>query len=105
MRSSRYEKTPGVRNHLSHVPTESVDQLVLFGEQVVDLLRLFADAGKRASRARRVVDCAGVMSLLEFNQLLADGDVHPRSFRWIGSASCTFSDLIAIALWKDSSLA
>ena len=49
------------RDVLAHVPAERVHDLVLFRDRVIDLLRLLADAGDRATGALRVVERPAVV--------------------------------------------
>src|SRR5262245_48394997 len=47
---------PGVSYILSQIPTVTVDDLVFFSDQVIDLFSLLAHALDRAARAKSVVD-------------------------------------------------
>src|SRR5260370_1116367 len=56
-----------ISDHLPHVPSVAVHNLVLLCQQVVDLLSLLSDAGKRAAGSRCIVDCARVI-MAKLNQ-------------------------------------
>src|SRR5436190_12686527 len=48
-------------DHLAHVPAVGVNNLVLFGEQVVDFLCLFTRAWQRTTSPRSVINRAAVI--------------------------------------------
>ena len=56
-----------VGDHLAQIRAEGADDLMFFGEEIVDFLRLVAEAADRTAGARGVVDRAGVV-VAELNQ-------------------------------------
>src|SRR5207253_7591024 len=82
-----------ISDHLSHIPSVGVHNLVLLRKQIVDLLSLFAHTGKRAARARCVVNCPGViMAELDQNKVASlhlAQDLVPKAFGYERSAAAS----------------